>query len=75
MYLIVDLRMYECMYVKVNCMYVCMYVCMYKFVDVFIRKYMCVFSYEYDCLDIYLHDGFNKFTDFFVQAFKIVVDS
>ena len=31
--------------------------------------------YIYLYLYIYLRSAFNKFTDFFVQAFKIVVDN
>ena len=32
---------------------------------------VCVYIYIY----IYIRDAFNKFPDFFVQAFTIVVDS
>ena len=34
-----------------------------------------VLAARHDDIYIYLHGTFNKFPDFFVQAFKIVVDS
>ena len=38
---------------------------------------MCVYIYIYMCVCVCLNvcGAFNKFPDFFVQAFKIVIDS
>ena len=40
---------------------------------IYIYIYMCVCVYIY--IYIHTHTHFNKFQDFFVQAFKIIVDS
>ena len=46
----------------------------------YIYKCVCVSVYSYftymdDYVFIYIRGAFNKFPDFFVEAFKIVVDS
>ena len=64
------------------CMYVCMYMYIYMYIYVYIYIYIymcvcvcvCVYIYinMYMCIYVF---AFNKFPDFFGQAFKIVVDS
>ena len=46
-------------------MYICVCVCVYIYMCVCV----CIYIYIYICSE------FNKFPDFFVQEFKIVVDS
>ena len=46
-----------------ECVYTCIYMC------------VCVGVCIHMCVDIYIRGAFNKFPDFFVQVFKIVVDT
>ena len=55
-------------------MYVCMYVCLCVCACVFAWANI-VLYYIYSCNNIYIRGAFNKFPDFLVQIFKIVVDS
>ena len=45
------------------------------FIYVYIYIYVCVCMCVYIYIYIYICGAFNKFPDFFVQAFKIVIDS
>ena len=72
---------YTCIYMSTYictcvCIYMCVCICIYM--CIYIYMCVCVLIYMYTCVYIYIytHEGaFNKFPDFFVQAFKIVVDS
>ena len=58
---------------------VCMHMCVYMYMDE--GKYVCVcvcvyiYIYIYTYIYIHLRGAFNKFPDFFIQTFKIVIDS
>ena len=45
--------------------YICIYTCIYIYMPV----------YKYMLMGKYIHGAFNKLPDFFVQAFRNVVDS
>ena len=62
-------------------MCVCVRVCVYTYIYIYIVCVVCVcaclyiYIYIYIYIYTFIHSAFNKFPDFFVQAFKIVVDS
>ena len=54
--------------------YISVYLCVYKYVCVY--RHMHVYLYMYVCLCMYIYMVHSmSFQTFFVQAFKIVVDS
>ena len=51
--------------------YICIYICIH--VNVYVCIY--IFMWIYEGIYMYIRGAFNRFPDFFVPAFKIVVDS
>ena len=63
MYVGICINIFVLMYAVYLCMCICVFVC------------QCVCACMCVCEHLYVRGAFNKFLDFFVQAFKIVVDS
>ena len=48
---------------------------MYKYIYIYVCLNICVCMFIYIYIYIYIRRAFNSYPDFFVKAFKIVVDS
>ena len=50
-------------------MYIYVYLCVFMYIYIYIYIYICTY------IHISIRGAFNKFPEFFVHAFKIVVDT
>ena len=59
--------------------YLYVYMCVYIYISMYIYMCICIYMCVYICVCMYIciciRGTFNTFPDFFVQAFKINVDS
>ena len=71
---IISPYIYLSIYIYMQIYILCVYVCMSMWVhDKQCVTHIC--TYESIFYPIYIYEAFNRFQDFFVQAFKIVIDS
>ena len=68
--------LYICIYIYISIHIYIIYIYIYSYIYIYMHHIIYfIYIYMHALHHIYIHGVFNKFPDFFVQAFKTVVDS